>query len=1351
MKSNEENNRLQESSGSAFQGAKERNYWLNKLAGDYEKSTFPFDSRKDSDTKPVLKSQDFVFPGELNPKLMRLSNNSDIRLFLVLMAGVVLLLAKYTGDEDIVIGAPIYKQDMAGDFINTILALRTLLKDGMSFKQLLLVVSETNREAMANVNYPLETLSFDLDMPFSNNGFPLFDVAVLLENIHDNSYLSHLDLEFIFNFAKKGNTVEGSVQYNSLVYKKETVTGIIAHYTHLMGSALNDIDANISGLYIVPDEEIRWLIEDFNSCSEEYSCAKTLNQLFREQVERAPDNIAVSFEKNSLTYSELAEKIDKWAGLLIKRGVHSETLVGVLLEHSIELVTAVLAVLKAGGAYMPLDPENSFSRLDHCLKDSQTEHLISCKKLEKKVQFQGDLIHPEDFEVAGVGSDNLPTVNPENLAYVIYTSGTTGGSKGVAVEHRAVVNYVCWAAATYLKGENLNFPLYSSISFDLTVTSIFTPLITGNTIIVYKGDEHDLLIEKVIDDKKTGVVKLTPSHLYTIKYKKIENSPIKCFVVGGEIFDTRIARYIYQKFQGNVEIYNEYGPTESTVGCLVYKYDPTLDTGRSVPIGVPVNNAQVYILDRNLRPVPKSVTGEIYISGDGTARGYLNSPVLTREKFVSNPFLTGKEMYKSGDLARMLPGGNIEFLGRLEDQVKIRGYRIELGEIEQRLLKHADVSETVVIARDWQEKSSENEKHDQYLCAYFVASKEIQVSTLRDYLAGHLPGYMVPLFFVQLEAIPLTPNGKINRKALPVPEIKKEKDYVAPRNEIEKKLVDIWSEVLKLDASIISIDANFFELGGQSLKQVFLVSLIHKELNVKVPQTEIFKRQTIRELAVYIKEAVTEEYISIEPVEEKEYYPLSSAQRRLYVLREITEDTLYNVPLFLKVAQAIDPGKLENAFLHLIKRHEAYRTSFILLDGGEPVQRIHKNVGFKIECFDLQGTGAQDLPSHKHAVEEILSNFVRPFDLAEAPLLRVGLIKLANDNTILLFDVHHIIGDGVSTEIMANEFVAVYSGRELHELPRLHIQYKDFAVWENSDSRKERMQKQKEFWLKEFEGGLPVLNVPTDFPRPDLQSFLGSDLTFALGTETTAQLHHMAEDNDLTLFIILAAAFNIFLSKISGQEDIVVGMSAAARSQSEVEPVVGIFVNTLLLRNYPRSEKKVSEFLEEVKERSLKCLENQDYQFDNLLDALQYQRDASRNPMFDIMFEWFSMYRNVEVDSGIGLPVVHNPYLYKKNIAKFDMTWSGRESEQNIFFIVEYATNLYKKKSILKFIDYFKKIITVILISPDTTISQIDIISKEEKEELIKRNRSAKGKNFLHKNIGKKQQSQEEENVEFDF
>ncbi|KAF6614167.1 AMP-binding protein, partial [Paenibacillus sp. EKM102P] len=679
------------------------------------------------------------------------------------------------------------------------------------------------------------------------------------------------------------------------------------------------------------------------------------------------------------------------------------------------------------------------------------------------------------------------------------------------------------------------------------------------------------------------------------------------------------------------KLVNLYGPTEATVDVSYFDCEPD-EAYAVIPIGKPIQNIRLYIVKEGTEQLqPIGVAGELCIGGVGVARGYLNRPELTAEKFVADPFAGGEagyeRIYRTGDLARWMPDGNIEYLGRIDHQVKIRGYRIELGEVETQLLQVESVREAVVMARA-------DETGQKQMVAYYVAGQEIRASELRSELGRELPSYMVPSYFVQLEQMPLSPNGKIDRKALPAPEgsLQSGADYVAPRTWVEVKLAQIWQDVLGL--AQVGVKENFFEIGGHSLRATTLASKIHQELNKPLPLRSIFEAPTIEQLAAVLEGLDQVAYASIPVTETRTFYPLSSAQKRLYVLHQFDpQDVNYNMPSVLQVSGPLDVKRVEHVFRQLIARHATLRTRFELID-SEPMQWIEDAVPFEVEYTKVQAAGAtvdtdQDTTTDTYTrvnieAQQRVRSFVRPFDLKAAPLLRVGLVDLGvqgakqESQHLLMLDMHHIVSDGVSMEVLTDEFVRLYGGEELAPL---RIQYKDYAVWQQSEAHQEWMQRQEAYWLDTFQGELPVLDLSTDFARPAVQSTAGDTIEFVLEREVSERLKELAAHTGATLYMVLLAAYTTLLHKYTGQEDIVVGTPIAGRPHAELESLVGVFINTLAMRNYPSSDKSFLDYLQEVKEHALRAYEHQDYPFEELVEKLNVTRDTSRNALFDTMFE----------------------------------------------------------------------------------------------------------------------------------
>ncbi|WP_066501828.1 non-ribosomal peptide synthetase [Abyssisolibacter fermentans] len=1053
--------------------------------------------------------------------------------------------------------------------------------------------------------------------------------------------------------------------------------------------------------YILSESEKNKLLIDFNNTKHFYSKDKTIHELFEEQVDKTSDEIAVIFEENKLTYRELNQRANQLARTLRENQVKTDEIVAIMLERSIEMIVCIIAVLKAGGAYLPIDYKYPKSRIEYMLKDSNSKLILTQNSLINLIKdLPIDVINVKNKSSYKEDNRNLYNINnPNDLIYVIYTSGSTGKPKGVMLEHRSVVNYIKFAQENYLENGIGNFPLFTSIAFDLTVTSIYTPLLSGKTIIIY-NDVNDLPLEKIIYSR-ADVVKMTPAHLSILSELDINKRSVKKLIIGGEYLTNRLAKKINNKFDSEIEIYNEYGPTEVTVGCIVYKYSENNQNGISVPIGKPINNTEVYILDKSLSLVPIGVEGEIYISGDGLARGYLNRPDLTKERFIDNPFVPNEKMYKTGDRAKWRVDGNIEFLGRIDDQVKIRGYRIELGEIENKLIKHEDINEAVVLAK----KEDENK----FLCAYVVAKKELTHVNIREYLSKELPDYMIPSYITQLNTLPLTSNGKIDKKTLLEikVEVNKALEYAAPEDEIQKKLVKIWEKTLNINK--IGINDNFFDLGGHSLKAMILISKIHKELNISISVNEIFNVPTIKEMSQYVMNLNEEKYYSLKSVEKKEYYELSPAQKRMFILSRFNKDsTNYNTTSVFNLNGKLDKERLKDALKALINRHEGLRISFHTIE-DEPMQKINCYVDFDIEYFDLDNLEDKAI---RENIDNMINKFIRPFDLSKAPLFRAKLIKIDSNTHILITDIHHIISDGVSQEILTSELIKLYC---LKELPHQRIQYKDYVMWQKEQVKTDKYKKQKEYWLELFKGEIPILNMPTDYQRPKIQSFEGDSVTFDIDKETKEQLQKIAKEHNATLYMILLAAYNTLLYKYTGQEDIVIGSPIVGRTHSDLENVVGMFVNTLVMRNYPKADKTFKEFLLQVKENTLKAFKNQDYQFDDLVSKLNIKRNASRNPLFDTMF----VMQNNSVKKVQLNDLIISERGVKKDSSKFDMTLEAVEVENGISFNLDYCTKLYKKETIYRLNKHFINLLNQIANNPEIKINEIDVLTQEEKNQML--------------------------------
>jgi amino acid adenylation domain-containing protein len=1290
---------------------KERDYWVNRLSGDWQKSYFPY-SRKQAGRQ--MERVEMTAGGELFSRLLKVSRDSDYVLHMILIACAAALLARYTGSGDIVVGVPIYEQGEDANFLNTILPIRISIDEKQGFRDLLVDVRQAMLEAQQNQNYPVEMLPDRLNRSYSrpDDEFPLFDTAVLLENIHRRSYIDHVHPNAIFSFYRGETRLDGVLEYNAQRYRKHTAGQIARHFKGLLQSAIFDVQQPLWRIDILTGEEKKQLLVDFNDTFRDYPAEKTIAQLFREQAAQTPDRISLVIRSGGaaahMTYSRLSREVEKLARRLKQEGVLPGAIVGMMVERSLQMITGILAVLEAGCAYLPIEPRGPVERLDYMLADSGANILLT---LDSKGEFVLNWREGSRAVCQSPGG--------AGLAYVIYTSGTTGKPKGTLIAHYNVTrvvkntNYIEITPADRL-------PQLSNYAFDGSVFDIYGALLNGAALVVI--DREDVLavdrLARVITGEAVTVFFVTSALFNVLVDLKLDClRHTRKILAGGDRLSVEHARKALH-YLGKGRIINVYGPTETTVFATYYPVDNIGAGGKSIPIGRPAANTSVYILDRNLLLLPVGVSGEIYIGGCGTARGYLNRPGLTAEAFcprrpfgeslfekssaktfASKRWRFDGRLYKSGDLGRWLAGGDIEFLGRVDHQVKIRGFRVEPGEIENFLARVDFVKEAVVtVGGDGQGET--------YLCAYVVpvdqAEEEFDIKRLKKILTDGLPGYMIPAYFVPLPALPLTPNGKVDRKALPGPGTgAAADDCTAPRGPVEETIAHIWSEVLDIPKEKIGIDSDFFHLGGHSLRATILVARLHRAFNVKIPKKKVFETPTIRELARSVKHSQPDRFVSLAAAEKREYYRLSSAQKRLYILQRMDrESVVYNVPQAVELEGRLDVEKLEQTFKRLIQRHESLRTSFHLVN-GEPVQRIHDSAEFEIASTSLDARGA-------------VTSF---FDLSRPPLLRVGLIELEAAKYILMIDMHHIITDGASMDIFLQEFITLYAGGEL---PPLKLQYKDYAQWQTGGEQRKAMQSQEQYWLSQFEEEIPALELPIDFPRPLVQATEGSTVHVVLPARDTAGLNRLARENGLTLYMVLLAAAQVLLGKLSGREDILAGAPIAARRHADLENIIGMFVNTLALRNFPTGTKTASEFLAEVKKSTLEAFENQEYPFEDLVENVVRERDVSRHPLIDAAFLLQNMNSRAGNIPTTGIPgLTVKPYEIPIETSKFDLSLICAEGKEDLVCTFEYCVKLFKRPTVQRFAVYFKKILSSFLHDVDIPIGDIEIVSEEEKRQVI--------------------------------
>jgi iturin family lipopeptide synthetase B len=1297
-------------------------YWQNYLDG-YPEAVFPPAHKDFKSMETKYKSRDYIFylDSQQTHGLNGLAAKNRATLSILVRAIWGILLGHYNDTRDTLFGAVVSGRPpeiegidtMVGLFINTV-PVRIKHEPDTPFKDLLQRLQQDALESEPFQYFPLaETQSLSPLKYKLLNHILIFENYPLAKRVegarHSNLELSGMELFEQTNYDFNLSVIPGEEQmtisflYNSHSYDHRLIEPAARQFKFIIEQILTDKTVPIGKISLLSPAEKEQVLREFNSSFSQYPRQKTSHRVFEDQVDRNPDYIALTFHNIQLTYRELDEASCQLAQNLQSRGIQPDSIVAIRMERSVEMIIGILAILKAGGVYLPIEPDFPGERVKYMLNDSNANLVLS---------HSGKMREAVDISDLGRLPVSPCPREPQagDLAYIIYTSGSTGKPKGVLVKHSSVVHLIYSKKKLFHLTSRDRVLLFSSICFDVSVEQIFITLFTGAALILI--DKDTLLkvskFEAFINRNAVTQIHAVPSFIAHID---LNNAPqLKRILSAGEVCPLSLAK----KYCKTKDFYNDYGPTETTVISTSLKAEPGyLNEGISrLPIGSPIGNTTVYLFDREQRLVPIGVTGEIYIGGDGVTRGYLNRPELTSENFIANPLGEGDRLYRTGDLARWLPGGNIEFIGRKDNQVKIRGYRVELGEIEHLICRLPQIEEAAVVART-------DTGGDTFLCAYYVPGGDLENvkgrhntkanppgTLIKKYLGSHLPPYMIPTFFVGMEKIPRTPGSKVDRKALPPPsqaEVNSDRhDSSGPRDLFEITLGKIWEEILGINGPIHS-NADFFQMGGHSLKVIRLVSQIHRRMHIKCQNRDIFNAPTLGELAKCLREKERVQYISITPAPLKEYYPLSSPQKRLFWLHQLDKNSLaYHISLAVKVNEQLDVSLLEHVFLQLIQRHQGLRTSFEMVD-DQPVQRPRNQVEFNIRIYE-QITSDTSIGS-------ILRAFIRPFDLSQPPLFRIGLIKTGEPSSpyIMMVDMHHIISDEVALDILMEDFSRLYAGQPL---PLLKFQYTDYSQWMAANEKTEIYERQEIFWLKTFQKPLPQLNIPTDFDRPLIQVFEGRNIYFAIPENQTKILEQITIEEGCTMFMLLLTIYNILLAKISRQEDIIVGTPVIGRSHPDLEEVIGIFINTLALRNFPTPRKAFREFLQEVKDRTLDAFENQHYPFENLVDKLGLERDRSRNPLFTVGFGLERPDIPDETHQDTSNKNTHpkfTPYPWENRTAKVDLTLNGIYDKKRLVLHLEYCTKLFKEETIHRLIAYFKEIIAAVAEERDRLLSEIEI------------------------------------------
>ncbi len=1321
--------------------AQQLTYWQQTLAGLPERLALPTDRPH----PPMASHRGARFllhiDATLHGKLLALAGEHQASLFMVLHAALASLLTRLGADTDIPIGSPIAgptdeaADELANFFVNT-LVLRTDTSGNPSFSKLLQQARKTCLAAYAHHDLQFERLVEVLNPVRSTAHHPLFQVLLALQSnvqppfdfsgahlrVEDvASTVTPFDLSFYFNQTPDELGLEGTIEYATDLFDRQTIAQLAQRLVSLLEAIAQNPDQPIGGIELLDAAERQQLLVEWNATEREYPAQHCIHQLFEEQVECTPHATALVYEDQVLSYAELNAHANRLAHQLIELGVQPDARVAICVERSPAMVIGLLAILKAGGAYVPLDPVYPGERLMHILADAAPSILLADAAgraaLGETALASLTVLDPNRLSESATSNPHISALTPHHLAYIIYTSGSTGKPKGVMIEHTQITRLFDATEAWYHFDQNDTWCLFHSFAFDVSVWELWGALRHGGKLVLVPHfiTRSPQEFYRLVCEQGVTVLNQTPSAFKPLISSQAQSElrdRLRYVIFAGEALEPTVLQEWYAtRSDDSPQLLNMYGTTETTVHAT-YRPMRQQDSKQSgSPVGVRIPDLKIYLLDAYGQPVPLGVIGELYIGGAGVARGYLNRPELTAERFLSDPFCEREDarMYKTGDLARYLPDGNLEFLGRNDDQVKIRGFRIELGEIEARLIEHSEVREATVLAL--------GEGGDKRLIAYVVAEPDEQLARrLREHLAAKLPEYMMPAAFVRLDALPLTPNGKLDRRALPEPEFVSD-HYRAPRSPRERKLTELFAEILGVPR--VGIDDSFFDLGGHSLLAMRLVSRIRKNLGVELTIRTLFETPTVTGLAQRFGQN-TAVRPPLRRQQRPEPLPLSFAQRRQWFIQQLDgHSATYNIPFTLRLSGALDVNALQAAFRDLLARHESLRTGFTETN-DIPAQRI-----FSVEelCFPLEAVEVTE-ESLPHTLSQAAAH---PFNLCHEIPLRAALFQLDAQEHVLLVLLHHSAGDGWSLAPFARDLSQAYTAR-LHGGPpawaQLPVQYADYTLWQRNlfsheDDPDSLIGQQLTYWQQALAGLPERLTLPTDRPHPSIASHRGACFFFNTDPALYGKLLVLAREHQVSLFMVLQAALASLLTRLGAGTDIPVGSPIAGRTDEALDDLIGCFVNTLVLRTNTSGNPSFSQLLQQVKETCLAAYAHQDLQFERLVEVLNPPRSTAHHPLFQVLL---ALQNNA-------LPQFDLPGLHLQAedielpVAKFDLSFhfneAPSENGSGLSGIIQYATDLFDRQTIAQLAQRFVRLLEAIAQNSDQPIGCLELLDDTERQQLL--------------------------------
>ncbi|GAB2639992.1 non-ribosomal peptide synthase/polyketide synthase [Prescottella soli] len=1306
-------------------------YWTERLAGLPEQLDLPSDRPRPVVASNRGASYRFSIDSDLHAAIESAARTHGATPFMVVHAALSVLLARLSGTSDIAVGTPVAGRgeaaldDLIGMFVGT-LVLRAEVDAGQAFTDLLGQVRATDLAAFEHADLPFERLVEILDPERSQARHPLFQVMLAFQNLDRASLelpglsasavdfdaaVAKVDLQVTVEPAAHGYSVD--LTYATDLFDESSVRAFGDRFVRLLESVTSDPAAVVGDVELLDGAERSLVLDGWNATGHAVE-GSTLVDVFEAQVARTPDATALVFEGESLTYGEFAARVHRTARFLIAEGVGPDSLVGLGMRRSLDLLVGMYAVLAAGGGYVPVDPDQPAERNAYILETANPVLLLSTSRDSVDLPTAERIVNLDRVDVSAfadspvIDAERRSPLLRDNAAYVIFTSGSTGRPKGVAVGHAAIVNQIRWLCAEYGLSAADVVLQKTPFTFDVSLWELFGTLAVGGRLVIAAPDGHrdPAYLKRVIEEQAVTTTSFVPSMLsaFTAELAEGDCGTLRAVLVAGEAFPTAAAE-AFAAVNG-AELHNLYGPTEFAVHATARPVAST--AGSSVPMGSPVWNSRAYVLDARLRPVPAGVAGELYLAGIQLARGYFGRGDLTADRFVANPFgATGERMYRTGDLVRWNASGELEYIGRTDFQVKLRGLRIELGEIETALLALPEITQSVVLV-----------KSDQ-LVAYVVADAPFDVAAVKAELSRSLASYMVPSTFVVLDAFPLNASGKLDRKALPEP-VFETREFRAPTTPVEEIVAGVFAEVLDLDR--VGLDDDFFALGGNSLVATQVVSRLGAALDTRVPVRELFEASTVETLAARLSEQSGGGRQALVARPRPERIPLSLAQRRMWFLNRFdTESTAYNIPMALRLSGDLDVAALEQAITDVTARHESLRTVFPATDEGP--QQVILPADRAVLALAAIDVDPSDVPERLRALASTR------FDVTTDVPIRVELYRIGAGEFVLGMVVHHISADGASLAPLTRDVMTAYAARSTGHAPGwapLTVQYADYALWQREvlgdegDSESLSAQ-QLSYWSQRLADLPDQLNLPTDHPRPAVQSFRGGLVEFEIDAPTHRGLRDLARGQNATVFMAVHSAFAVLLSRLSGSDDIAVGTPIAGRGESALDDLVGMFVNTLVFRTRIDGGRSFVDTLAAVREGDLQAFANADVPFERLVEVLNPARSTARHPLFQVGFSFQNHDRGSLELPGLTVDVAE----VESGVAQFDLhlivedRYDDSGDPVGMKASMTYATDLFDEPTVRSFADRFARLLATVVVKPTLPVGDVDLLGSDERAQLL--------------------------------